>query len=804
MKKVQLLLATLLLAIIPFSSYGYQGVQGDVNSDGTVNITDVNAIISIILDGKPLMADADVNNDGVVNISDVNAVISIIIDGPKDQTVVHVYGDDGPSEGSVINVTEATVTVTCDPGEEPKIGDIIVSGITQAAPYGFLRQVMSVQSLDGQCVMTTTNASLEDVLPDGDFDLPIPLDEHRQGVTIKAPGMAPQRLGFSADLKVCVKISWSDGQPIVKLINDVTSAEEEEVLSGQEDTTYPVKFIVNMHPSLDVNFICKMRDNQIESIGLKGNVDISAELMGKISNEKALHLLGDDGIELFSLYISPVSVMARDVPLVFAPHFDVFMKVDCNGEVYLQSKFVATKAEGAFSYIYTTSPDPVTGENSSLTTSIACNSQGDNLLTERMQLAFAPKLGVNGSLTATLLPTLGVSLYGVHDIFQADVTFNHWVNADGNLALTLGEDMELDYDDILLIKSGMGIGLLSNFKLTRNDISVEKDITLQDEQLLDSIGITPRFDEFMLSPSQNPMPAITSQVGFSMDMTKPAVQLIPDQDYGFTYGFLDEDRRDSWTFLSQKDDYDMGFNQHNLTQHIEANIAASSLEREKTYEVCPYVTILGTNIYKKGINFIIRGEVDPEEYVDLALPSGTLWAIRNVGANSPEDYGDYFAWGETAPKKKYDWDTYKWGYLDNYGVARMTKYGPVDNKKELEPGDDAAYVNWGPLWRMPTPEQLSELKYECEWQWTTINGVNGYLVISSRNGNSLFLPATGTFINSSLIGLGFEAYYWSRSLSGSYPDIAGDLYFDKDYVEMNNTGFQRTCGNSVRAVRVSQ
>ena len=313
----------------------------------------------------------------------------------------------------------------------------------------------------------------------------------------------------------------------------------------------------------------------------------------------------------------------------------------------------------------------------------------------------------------------------------------------------------------------------------------------------------------MLSPSQNPMPAITSQVGFSMDMNKPAVQLIPDQDYGFTYGFLDENRRDSWTFLSQKDDYGMGFNQDNLTQHIVANIAASSLEREKTYQVCPYVTILGTNIYKKGVNFMIRGEVDPEEYVDLALPSGTLWAIRNVGANSLEDYGDYFAWGETAPKQKYDWDNYKWGYLDKNWNVHLTKYninsgyGPVDNKKVLDSEDDAAYVNWAPMWRMPTEDQLNELKEECNWQWTTINGVNGYLVSSMRNGNSLFLPATGTF-GRSLIGEGSEARYWSRSLNISHSELAYLLYFETDYVEMNRISLQRDSGLNVRAVRVSQ
>ena len=101
-----------------------------------------------------------------------------------------------------------------------------------------------------------------------------------------------------------------------------------------------------------------------------------------------------------------------------------------------------------------------------------------------------------------------------------------------------------------------------------------------------------------------------------------------------------------------------------------------------------------------------------DEYVDLGLPSGTLWATRNVGATYPDDYGDYFAWGETEPKNNYDWNSYKWC---NGSYTTLTKYclninyGVHDGLTELKLEDDAAYVNWGSSWRMPTHEQQQEL-----------------------------------------------------------------------------------------------
>ena len=191
------------------------------------------------------------------------------------------------------------------------------------------------------------------------------------------------------------------------------------------------------------------------------------------------------------------------------------------------------------------------------------------------------------------------------------------------------------------------------------------------------------------------------------------------------------------------------------------------------------------------------------EYVDLGLPSGIKWATCNVGANSPEDYGDYFAWGETEPKDYYYWSTYKYC---NGPYDIMTKYftdsdyGTVDNKTTLELTDDAAHVNWGGNWRMPTKAEQDELRNtdNCTWEWTTLNGVEGYKVISKKNGNSIFLPAAGRRDYDGLIGAGNVGHYWSSSLDADRSCNAYKLYFSSSIVDwrVNN----RYSGYSVRPV----
>ncbi len=199
---------------------------------------------------------------------------------------------------------------------------------------------------------------------------------------------------------------------------------------------------------------------------------------------------------------------------------------------------------------------------------------------------------------------------------------------------------------------------------------------------------------------------------------------------------------------------------------------------------------------------------DDHDYIDLGLPSGTQWATTNVGADAPEEYGDYFAWGETTPKDVYDWSTYKWC---NGDYNQLTKYctrndygynGFVDNKTELDPEDDAATAAWGAEWRTPSLDQMQELYNNCTSEWTTMNGVSGRLFTSNINGASVFLPAAGWRWNSSLYNAGSYGYYWARTLYSSSPDLAYNLYFSSGNVHWSSIG--RFIGRSVRAVRVPQ
>lgn len=193
---------------------------------------------------------------------------------------------------------------------------------------------------------------------------------------------------------------------------------------------------------------------------------------------------------------------------------------------------------------------------------------------------------------------------------------------------------------------------------------------------------------------------------------------------------------------------------------------------------------------------------NPEEghaWVDLGLPSGKKWATCNVGANAPEDYGDYFAWGETSPKAKYDWDTYlHWNDIDGDGWCdngEATINSDISGNAQY----DAATANWGGSWRMPTKDEMQELVVHCEWEYTQVNGVNGAKVIGP-NGSCIFLPAAGGRDGSSLIAAGDYGYYWCSTPYGiGNDDRAWGLDFDNGsgYVDW---GYYRGNGLPVRPI----
>ena len=187
------------------------------------------------------------------------------------------------------------------------------------------------------------------------------------------------------------------------------------------------------------------------------------------------------------------------------------------------------------------------------------------------------------------------------------------------------------------------------------------------------------------------------------------------------------------------------------------------------------------------------------EWVDLGL--SVCWATTNVGASKPDEYGDYYAWGETSTKSEYSWSAYKYrkgsGSLTKY--CAKSDYGTADNKTVLDASDDVAHVKWGGNWRMPTHDELKELKEKCKWTREERDSHQGYKV-TGPNGNSIFLPAAGYRYNSSLYSAGSFGNYWSRTLNEIFQNDAWYQGFSSSDIR---TSYNNRCsGRSVRPVRL--
>lgn len=198
-------------------------------------------------------------------------------------------------------------------------------------------------------------------------------------------------------------------------------------------------------------------------------------------------------------------------------------------------------------------------------------------------------------------------------------------------------------------------------------------------------------------------------------------------------------------------------------------------------------------------------QVEPE-YVDLGL--SVKWATFNVGASKPEDYGGYYAWGETVQKSHFYWNTYKWCAGASSTITKYNslftygKNGYVDNLKVLQPDDDVAHVQWGGDWRMPTVEECRELLKKCNWELTKRNGIPGYLVTGRKadyKKNSIFLPLAGVREGHNTNHIGIMGIYRSSSIERSDPNMAQDLFFNSSYNRFIGTDY-RFGGLTVRPV----
>ena len=216
-----------------------------------------------------------------------------------------------------------------------------------------------------------------------------------------------------------------------------------------------------------------------------------------------------------------------------------------------------------------------------------------------------------------------------------------------------------------------------------------------------------------------------------------------------------------------------------------------------------------TNYALVNLGVIEVAEPFVPTYVDLGLPSGLKWATCNVGATTPEGYGDYFAWGETAPYyntpitdpltwKEGKESGYAWQSYCGQSSFQEWSTAPYDANKILLLTKDAAHVNWEGDWRMPTKAEFEELRTKCEWTWTQKNGINGYEV-KGPNDNTIFLPAAD--YRSDLLLYGEYGQYWSSSLyEYSDQNSAYCLYFRSGHIDDGGMRSHRCDGLSVRPV----
>ncbi len=232
-----------------------------------------------------------------------------------------------------------------------------------------------------------------------------------------------------------------------------------------------------------------------------------------------------------------------------------------------------------------------------------------------------------------------------------------------------------------------------------------------------------------------------------------------------------------------------------------------NLTADTTYYIRPYVKLLDTIIYgnvaevktldtPEGDNTAI---IHGHKFIDLGLPSGLLWAETNIGAETAADDGNYYAWGEVQPKSNYDWSTYKYGS----SASNLTKYNATDKIPTLDMGDDAADANWGDAFRMPTNDEFSELLNNCNKEWTsgtTSSGstIKGWKFTNKKNSkNSIFLPASGTYVGTSRGDYGSYGDYWSSTLATTVSN-ARRFIINQSRLVLDN--YSRTNGCCVRPV----
>ncbi len=758
MKKI-LQSVVLLLGVLmfPAAAYAQQTLYGDVNLDGEVNIADINSVIDIILDGTAITPAADVNGDGEINIADINAIIDIILGGhpatelKSDVFLLTADYNDVITEADTVSFTLSS-TVPVD--KRPVMGNVVVSTADcMPFPDGIMARVTGIVPIAGGLRYNCIQVGLDDVFDQLFIDVEIEAASDSTAADAPSGLYAPSKASFSLTQELwnaTFDSNFSGGG-----VTATAHARDKASISLQVRKTRSTPWYVNIDVRNELTSNFNM--SAVSSADFYRSFDLGSVTVGRIP----------------ILYIYGVPV------LFLTPQLTLKGYVEESGEVRLDYSGHFNRTDVS-SYTYSDGHWNIGSTYS--------NDGGTDVA----------QVSMNGYAGVGLIPGLKFALNGTRNGVGVNVSAGVRERLDFVFDATQFEGGRLYdacRDSYCSTTMPWQVSLYASWSVMGHAGEASTPPVLSGEpKIMEDRYLFPLFSSPAFNKGNPETTAIISTTSSRRVLlpTTVGLRLFDDNDNPLK----------SWQ---------QGYSTTELdgVNHV---TSFTGLQKGKTYHVRPTLTVMGYTIEASPLASFKIGEDDEGDWVDLGLPSGTLWATRNIGATAPEDYGDYFAWGETEPKDYYNWNTYKW--YDNY-IYCITKYHygysyyddsgnrisvPSDGKTELDPEDDAATANWGSDARMPSLEQIQEVE-QCTWTWTTRNGVNGQLG-TGPNGNTIFLPAAGGRLDEDIDGVGSGGYYWSRTLTSDGPYGAYGLGLGFIGVYWDNFYYGRHHGRTVRAVRV--
>ena len=777
--------------MLPASAFA-QNIYGDVNGDLEVNIADVNVVINVILNDVTNVA-ADVNKDSEINIADVNAIIDIILNGGIDSQLLEVCN----------KVAEIDQEITEFYLQSKSLEELML-------------HADEIEALDGvEYVFSNNNSTLYVAIEDfGTISYSyFPKLEKNNDYSI-ATRLSSRQLYQKANI----------GEPYEHLIDQSDSKallvfqmgkDNEWNMSHDEINVLSEHFgyagiYSEIRTSLDVEFFRNgLFDCDYLYILTHGEYEFDSNKYEKDHLYRGTHwLLTTEEMSSFDpLYYYQLAQMRlaynkEDVSVAHVTEQRNNKTVSvCYKKVsdhFIKSSSRSFNHPGK-AVVFNAACHSMQGPRYNIYDGDSINYNFATVFENRGAGAYfgyddENSHGDTGAIQFYCNLISGMSLKSTFDNLQFQISHDYKIGD----SRTWWADLIPHYQSADFLNT-----CIVRPKIRFNDESTDNELRVNLHATIHAASFYSDFNYTYNSEKQKWVESSSS--GFDYIET-----LI----YGFELS--ESEQFSNVVLLDEKTVHDEGceFDESRFELDLSQSLTYSSSQTDSkikpntTYWVRAYVYDGQGYNYSEPITFTtgsISGGTQEHEYVDLGLPSGTLWATCNVGANSPEEYGDYFAWGETTPKEVYYWSSYKWC---NGDFDEITKYctdsyfgynGFTDGKMKLDQEDDAAYVNWGPEWRIPTLAQMYELCTKCSWRSSWLHGVYG-VNVTGPNGNTIFLPAAGYRYYGRFEDVNDEGYYWSNQLVPNHPCDAvffGNYYYDNYYDSED-----RSLGFTVRAVRV--